>query len=166
MTRQRLVPTFFLALLLTLTSCGAGTGEGEQRGSEETYSKLFTDAMIEMSHRMVAITSSVQSVADADSAEARVVAALDTLAVRIQYIVDNLDRLVEADPEGFRDPAELMELPEVMAATAPAEDAMRTLEHNNPTAAIRLAYHADQHSERVAHLLDNIMLAYEQSRQE
>lgn len=131
---------------------------------EETYSALFAEAMIELSHRMVEITASVETVADADSAEVRVTAALETLTERIEYIVENLDRLVAADPAGFRDPAELMELPDVVAATIPAEEAMLALEHNNPTAAIRLAYHAGEHSERVARLLDEIMLAYERSK--
>ena len=172
MTRRRLLPILSLVLFLPLTSCGAGTGEdrpgsGDSTDVEgETYSSLFAEAMIELSHRMVEITASVQTVADADSAEGRVTAALDTLTVRIEYIVDNLDRLVAADPDGFRDPADLMELPEVVAATIPAEEAMLALEHNNPTAAIRLAYHAGEHSERVARLLDEIMLAYERRKEE
>ena len=174
MTRRQLLPILSLVLLLPLTSCGAGTGEDRPESGDsadveiegETYSSLFTEAMIELSHRMVEITVSVKTVADADSAEGRVTAALDTLTERMEYIVENLDRLVAADPAGFQDPADLMELPEVVAVTIPAEEAMLALEHNNPTAAIRLAYHAEEHSERVARLLDEIMLAYERSKEE
>src|SRR5690606_15905613 len=90
-----------------------------------------------------------------------VVVALDSFTVRLRYIVDNLDRLVEADPEGFRRPSDLMERPPVVEASGPAEVAMDRLNQENPAAAIRLQYYSEENSEDAARLLDQIRLRWE-----
>ena len=165
---------FLLLFLLgtVVTGCGPSEDDTSERhgdatdvaseggGEEETYSELFIDAMVELSVDMISITSAVETVAQADSVKDAVSATMTRLEGRLSYILENIDRLVRSDSTGFREPTDLMEAPELAPVVVSASQAMQKLNEENPSAAIRLQYHADEESEQVVELLDSLNYLY------